>query len=122
VLAVECGGLARADEVSVTTITNGLQHVMRRLRMLPGQTAPIKNPVYVDRDETIRTTEAGIFYPLVTRGQLEKKDALLGYVTNLHGQKVHEARAPLAGKVMFIVKTPPVSAGEPLVSIGSLQP
>ncbi|MFN8000224.1 MAG: succinylglutamate desuccinylase/aspartoacylase family protein [Acidobacteriota bacterium] len=122
VMAVECGGLARADEVSVTTITTGLQNVMRRLRMLPGQTTPIKNPVYVDRDETIRTPEAGIFYPLVARGQIVKKDALLGYVTNLHGQKVHEARAPFAGKVMFIVKTPPVSAGEPLVSIGSLQP
>lgn len=121
VMAVECGELARADEASVSRIVSGLQNVMRHLRMLPGKAAPIKQPIYLDRDETVRSSVTGIFYPQVQRGQMVTKDAPLGYVTDFFGKKVLEARAPFAGKVMFIVNTPPVSEGEPLVSIGQIE-
>lgn len=121
VMAVECGGLARTDAISVNTIVTGLQNILRHLRLIPGQAKPISKPIYLERDETVRATASGIFYPQVTLGQQVKAGALLGYVTDLWGRKVTEARAPFAGKVMYLVSTPPVSAGEPLASLSQIK-
>ena len=35
------------------------------------------------------------------------------------GKKIYETRAPFAGEVLYILGTPPVSAGEPLAFIGA---
>ena len=44
----------------------------------------------------------------------------LGRVTDPFGAVLHEARAPFAGEILYVVGTPPVSAGEPLCGIGHL--
>jgi hypothetical protein len=48
-----------------------------------------------------------------------EKNALLGFVTDFFGKTIHEVRAPFAGEVLYVIGTPPVSAGEPLAFIGS---
>jgi predicted deacylase len=45
---------------------------------------------------------------------------LLGRVTDVFGTVLHEARAPFAGEVVYVVATPPVSAGEPLCEVAHL--
>lgn len=121
VIAVECGGLARADDVSVNTIVNGLLNVLRHLRVLAGSAKPIRQPIYLERDETVRASASGIFYPRVTLGQRVQAGDLLGFVTDLWGRKVAEAHAPFAGKIMYLVSTPPVSSGEPLASLSQFK-
>ena len=44
---------------------------------------------------------------------------LLGYVTDLHGRTVFEARSPKDGLLMLRLSAPPVSQGETLVVVGS---
>jgi hypothetical protein len=43
---------------------------------------------------------------------------LLGRIMDAFGAVVHEARAPFAGEVVYVVTTPPVTQGEPLCEIG----
>ena len=45
----------------------------------------------------------------------------LGVVTDLFGKQIYELRAPFAGEVLYIIDTPPISAGEPLAFIGSVK-
>jgi predicted deacylase len=120
-MAVESGELGRTDERSVSQIARGVFNILRHLRMIPGSPAPVVNHVFIVRDETIRATETGIFYPLVARGSRVRKGMLLGYLTDLFGKRIAVTRAPFDGLVLYILGTPPVSAGEPLVSLGQLE-
>jgi predicted deacylase len=45
---------------------------------------------------------------------------LIGRITDAFGNVTHELRAPFAGVVLYVVATPPVSEGEPLVFVGQL--
>lgn len=119
-MAVESGELGRTDEQSISQIERGISNILYHLKMLPGSPARTVRHVFVVRDETIRATDTGIFYPLVARGGRVKKGMLLGYLTDLFGKRIAETRAPFDGLVLYILGTPPVSAGEPLVSLGQI--
>jgi predicted deacylase len=119
-MAVESGELGRTDEASVSRIEQGAFNVLRHLRMLAGVPPKHVKHVFVIRDETIRAKETGIFYPLMPRGSVVQKGAKLGYLTDFFGNRLSEIRAPFDGVVLYILGTPPVSAGEPLVSLGEL--
>lgn len=117
-IAVESGELGKTDHESIARVERGVFSVLRHLKMSEGAPEPVENPVIIDRDETVRSTETGIFYPAAERGAWVGKGALLGYVTDFFGNRLQEARAPFAGVVMYVTATPPVSAGEPLANIG----
>jgi hypothetical protein len=63
--------------------------------------------------------KAGLFFPKVKKTQMVEKGEVLGVVTDFFGKQIFELRAPLAGEVLYIVATPPITAGEPLAFIGS---
>lgn len=116
-IAVESGGLARTDEESVGAIERGVFNLLRHLKMVEGEPAPAPVQFVVERDETVRSPVTGIFYATVAVDARVRKGDLLGYVTDFHGARTYEAQAPFDGVVMFILGTPPVSEGEPLVSV-----
>jgi predicted deacylase len=117
-IAVESGGLGRTDEQSVGTIERGVFNLLRHLGMLEGTPEPAASVFTVERDETLRSPTTGIFYPAVEVDTRVQQGQLLGWVTDFHGTRIHEARAPFEGLVLYILGTPPVSEGEPLVSVG----
>jgi predicted deacylase len=119
-ITTESGGLGVTDHESIARIEWGVVNVMRHLKMLEGAAQMIEHPVFIDRNEVLRSTVTGIFYPLVERGHTVTKGTLLGYVTDFFGQRIHELRAPFSGAVLYILGTPPVSQGEPLAMIGHL--
>ena len=119
-MAVESGELGRTDEESVSRIERGIFNVLVHLKMRPGASPKLLQHVFVIRDETIRAADTGIFYPLVTRGTNVKKGTPVGYLTDFFGNRLAEARAPFDGVILYILGTPPVSAGEPLFSLGQL--
>jgi predicted deacylase len=45
--------------------------------------------------------------------------ALLGRVTDFHGQTLEEIHAPFGGEILYIVDTPPISKGEPIGMVGA---
>lgn len=119
-MAVESGELGRTDEESVSRIEKGVVNVLVHLQMVSSALAKPPQHVFVIRDETIRATDTGIFYPLVTRGSNVKKGTPVGYLTDFFGNRLAESRAPFDGVILYILGTPPVSAGEPLFSLGQL--
>ena len=92
--------------------------VMRYLRMLPGTPDSVRKPIWITSVATVNSDEPGIFYPLVKRGAAVAKDAPLGYVTDFFGQKVFEARAPVAGEVLYICSVPSMTKGGTIANIG----
>jgi hypothetical protein len=46
------------------------------------------------------------------------KGARLGRVTDFHGTVLEEVTAPFGGEILYVLGTPPVSKGEPLLMVG----
>ena len=119
-ITIESGALGMSDNESIARIEHGVLNVMRHLQMLAGKAQLVEHPLFIGRNEVLRSEATGIFYPLIERGQTCAKGTLLGYVTDFFGKRVYELRAPFAGELLYILGTPPVSKGEPLAMIGQV--
>ena len=117
-LTVECGRLGRTDEEDIVTLINGCLNTLKYLNMLEGKPQLIFEPIWVKKTTYIRSEHEGIFYALSYRGHYVKKGELLGYLTDFFGNIIQKALAPHDGIIMYIVATPPMSKGEPMVKIG----
>jgi predicted deacylase len=117
-ITTEAGGLGQTDEASVAAQESGALSVADFLKIMPGESVRTDKPVFIDRSEVIRTPATGVWLPAVKNMQNVAAGALLGRVTDPFGNVLFEARAPLAGEVLYVVGTPPVSEGEPLAFVG----
>jgi predicted deacylase len=125
-LTIECGGMGSTDESEISAIEQGEQNLMRHLKMIDGKVEPPAKVTWYDPAEvlyfpTTLADKAGIFYPKVKKTQMVEKDTLLGVVTDFFGKQIYELRAPFAGEVLYVISTPPTSAGEPLAFIGAIK-
>jgi len=119
-ITTESGALGQTDHASLARIEWGVMNVMRHLKMLDGQAQLVEQPIFIDRNEVLRSTVTGIFYPVVERGHTVAEGTLLGYVTDFAGKRLYDLRAPFRGEILYILGTPPVSQGEPLAMIGQI--
>jgi predicted deacylase len=119
-ITAESGELACTDEPSVAGHEMGARSLLAHLGILDGPSARVTHPVWIDRAEVLRAPVTGLWHPVVEKMQSVATGRLLGRLTDAFGDVVHEMRAPFAGEVVYVVATPPVSAGEPLCEIGHL--
>jgi hypothetical protein len=117
-ITTESGALGQTDHASIARIEWGVMNVMRHLKMMDGEARLVERPLFIDRNEVLRSTVTGIFYPLVERGHTVAEGTLLGYATDFFGKRLLDLRAPFGGEVLYILGTPPVNQGEPLAMIG----
>jgi predicted deacylase len=106
----------------VAMAERGFWNVLRHLDMVDG---PVERPgaiVWLDRYEVLRSPVTGMFRAAVEDGYAIAEDGLLGVVTDLFGDPMHEVRAPFAGVVTYVVGTPPVREGEPLAMVATMRP
>ena len=94
---------------------------MRLFQMLEGQPYIVTDPVWVDRYEVVYSQSTGLFHPQARMGTWVQKGQVVGFVTDLLGRKVEDIRAPFSGIVLYIISTPPVSQGEPLLEVGQVK-
>lgn len=120
-MTVESGFLGVPDEKSSRAIVRGVESVMRYLKMIDGRPSPVKKPVYLDPAEVLTSPATGILYPHVKRDQMVKKGAILAHITDFFGKKIAEVKAPIAGVVLYVVATPPISAGQPVACVGAIR-
>lgn len=123
-ITTETGLLGRTDEKWLAGVERGVLNLLRHLKMLPvpqSGTTRVEHPIWIDRYEVLRSSVTGIFYPAVGPGDTVAQGTLLGRLTDFFGNPVGEVRAPFAGVVLYVVSTPPVSAGEPLAMVGHIQ-
>jgi len=117
-ITTESGALGMTDHESIARIEWGATNVMRHLGILEGTATLVERPIYIDRTEVLRSSATGMFEPLVERGHTVAEGTVLGHVTDFFGDRLLELRAPFHGEVLYVVATPPIRQGEPLVMIG----
>jgi predicted deacylase len=86
--------------------------------MVPGEVALVRQPLFFERTEVIRSPATGVWHPRVERGQSVQKGGLIGILTDFFGEQLAEIRAPFGGIVLYVVGTPAMSQGEPMGMIG----
>jgi predicted deacylase len=117
-ITAEAGHAGTVEAEDVDALVRGSLGVMRYLRMLPGTPDGVRKPVWITSVATVTSEQPGIFYPLVKRGAAVAKDAPLGYVTDFFGQRIFEARAPVAGEVLYVCSVPSMAKGGTIANIG----
>lgn len=117
-ITVEAGHAGTVEPDDVNALLNGSLSVMRYLKMLPGLPATIEHPVWIERVATVASEQTGIFYPLVKRGTYVEGGMKLGYVTDYLGKVIFEARAPVAGVVLYICAVPSMTKGATIANVG----
>ncbi len=117
-ITVEAGHAGTTEPEDIRVLIDGTLSVMRHLKMLEGVSSPISNPVWIERIVTIASEADGVFYPLVRRGRFVEQGMRLGYITDYLGRIVSEAKAPVAGVVMFVRAVPSLSKGETIAYVG----
>jgi hypothetical protein len=118
-LTTEAGYLGLAAEDMVQRNVDGVFRLLRYLRMLPGEVELVRQPLFFDRTEVLRSPGTGVWHPKVERGQSVQKGTLVGVLTDYFGATQAEIRAPFGGIVLYVVGTPAMSQGEPMGMIGA---
>jgi predicted deacylase len=119
-ITAESGGMGLTDEPSVAAHEAGARSLLAHLGIMEGPSARVAHPVWIDRAEVLRAPVTGVWHPVVEKMQSVSTGRLLGRLTDPFGAVLHEVHAPFAGEVVYVVGTPPVTAGEPLCEIGHL--
>src|ERR1700694_645196 len=117
-IAVEAGYAGTTETDDIEVLANGCFNVMRYLKMLPGTVAPVANPVWFEKVETLSSDQNGIFYPLVKRGTYVTQGMKVGYLTDSLGLPLLDARAPASGIVLYICAVPSMTKGATIANIG----
>lgn len=117
-LTIESGKLGRVDEEDIVLIVKGSYNALKHLGMLAGKPARMFDPVWVKSVTYIRSEHEGLYYALGHSGRHVEKGEVLGYLTDFFGNIIQKAVAPHDGIIMYIIATPPLSKGEPMVKIG----
>ena len=119
-ITVEAGHAGTVETDDVNVLINGALNVMRYLKMLPGTALLVEHPIWIDKIGVLASEQNGIFYPLVKRGTYVEQGMKIGYVTDYVGNVVFEARAPVAGIVLYICAVPSMTKGATIAIIGSV--
>ena len=73
----------------------------------------------LERSEVLRAGATGLFFPAVAKAQTVAQGAVIGHITDFHGTKLEEIKAPFAGEILYVIGTPPISKGEPVGMIAA---
>ena len=117
-ITAEAGYAGTVETDDLNALINGCLNVMRYLKMPPGAPSVIEHPVWIERVLTIASEQTGMFYPLVKRGTYVEQGMKVGYVTDYLGNVVFEARAPVAGVVLYVCAVPSMTKGATIANVG----
>jgi predicted deacylase len=119
-VAVEAGYAGTTDPADIAALTNGTLNAMRYLKMLSGNAPAIEHPVWIAKIDTVASTETGVFYPLVKRGNYVAAGARIGYITDYFGNVIQQAHAPAAGVVLYVCAVPSMKKGDTVAFVGEV--
>jgi len=121
-IIAEAGGCGLVEEHAVRLHVNGLNGVLAALGMIDMQPADAADPLaptLLQGSIWLHCGQAGWWEPAVGPGDPVANGQLLGTVSTLDGSSVLETiRAPQAGVVMFLTRSPAVTAGGLLLGLG----
>jgi len=117
-ITAEAGYAGTVETDDLNALVNGCLNVMRYLKMLPGAPVIVEHPVWIEKVVTLASEQTGIFYPSVKRGTYVEQGMKVGYVTDYLGKVTFDARAPVAGIVLYVCAVPSMTKGATIANIG----
>jgi predicted deacylase len=120
-ITTETGALGRSDEEYVKMALTGIRRVMQYLGMTAGKPEMVDDPVWIDKYEVLYSGATGLFTPTVKMSDRVVQGQKVGFVTDYLGRLQEEVRAPFDGVVLYVLGTPPISQGEPMIEVGRLK-
>src|SRR5437667_10236944 len=117
-LTTETGYLGIAAEDMVQRNVDGVFRLLRYFHMVPGDVELVRQPLFFERAEALRSPATGVWHARVAREHGVQKGTLIGVLTDFFGVTLAEIRAPFGGIVLYVVATPAMSQGEPMGMIG----
>jgi predicted deacylase len=119
-ILTESGGQGILDEPSVQIHVGGVTNVLRHLGVLEGTPAPGEPPVHIPQSAWLAAEQGGIFYPAVAVGQTVQKGQVVGEFRDWFGEPLGRVESPAGGIVLFLVTSPAINKGDPILSVGIL--
>jgi predicted deacylase len=118
-ILTEAGGQGIWTKDDVRAHTDGVDRLMRHLKMTEG---PPPEPVacaVLSRFLWRRSDHDGFWYPAVSVNDEVKADQELGVVTDWEGRILQRATAEADGRVLFIVSSLAINKSDPLLAVGA---
>jgi predicted deacylase len=118
-LTIESGGMGEIDTDDILRIERGVAGLLKHLKMRSEGPDPVAAPVLLERSEVLLAGATGIFHASVQKAQTVAQGAVIGRITDFHGNLLEEIKAPFAGEILYVVGTPAINKGEPVGFIGA---
>jgi predicted deacylase len=118
-ISIEAGKLGMTDEEDIIAIIRGSYNVLKYLKMVPGNPVILFESVWVEEYKIITSEqEQALYFPILSRGDHVQAGEEVGYLTDYFGNILQKVYSPFDGIILYIIGTPPMSKGEPMVMIG----
>jgi predicted deacylase len=117
-ILAEAGGQGILDEPSVQLHVRGVTNVLRHLGVLEGVPETARTPVELPQWAWVAAEDGGMFYPAVQVGQQVEKAQVVGEFRDWFGDRLRTVESPAGGIVMFLVTSPAINKGDPILSVG----
>ncbi len=122
VMVYEAGEALYFNEQAIRTGLRGVVNVMRHVGMLPASRGrqKLREPVVTDQTSWVRAVMSGIFSRRAQLGDMVKKGALLGLLSDPLGDDYEELRAPFSGIVIGQQNLPLAHEGDALIHLAKV--
>ncbi len=117
-ILAESGMQGILDEPSVQIHVRGLLNVLKHLGVLEGAPEPTAPPVHFPQSAWLAAEDGGIFYPAVSVGQEVEKGQVVGEFRDWFGDHLARVESPAKGVILFLVTSPAINRGDPILSVG----
>ena len=117
-ILTESGGQGILDEPSVQIHVRGVTNVLKHLGILRGTPEVGEQPVHFPQSSWLAAEQGGLFYPAVSVGQRVEKGQVVGEFRDWFGDSIARVESPAAGIVLFLVTSPAINKGDPILSVG----
>lgn len=118
-ILTEAGGQGIWTREDVALHTDGLERLMRHLRMLDGAPPEPTACTVLSRFLWLRSDYDGFWYPSVPVAATVAEGQPLGEVKDYEGRVLQRANSPADGRVLFIVSSLAINKTDPLLAVGA---
>jgi predicted deacylase len=108
-----------AEPEMVTKVKTAYHNALIYLKITNGALNKV-TPLYIRNRTSINSNYDGFFYSRLKAGEFIKKGMVLGYITDLFGNKITDVKSPADGMILYMISTPPVNKTDELFSIAHL--